>query len=130
MLRLFFILINAMLICSRKIAFIEMIKSDDKSYMVNVIQISESTMFAGEKHHYSIDPKVKVKATTEDTSKLNDTIIAKYSFNSLVVSSKLWYNKDGQKVKFFLSCDDSCPEEEVCTVFGCQVKLPINKADL
>ena len=95
-----------------------------EAFILNVIKISKDSFKSkDEKHHYAIDPEVKVLGTHSEDKTLNETFIAHFFFDQILTADKLRYKSpEGHSFMFKLACDKPCTNEEICTVFGCQLK--------
>lgn len=103
---------------------LELTKTNKSSYLVNVVKIGkEIYKSTEEKHHYAVDPEVKVYASSDNTLNCPDFITPRFTLKQLLMANKFVYKPlNGNSVTFTISCDDACQDSEVCTVFGCQLK--------
>lgn len=126
MIRSIFFLLSSMMIMAQndQIAAIELTKSSASTYAVNVIKISDKRYKSyDEKHHYAVDPEVEVIATPDSPSDCPETIVSHFYLKQLLTRDKFGYKTpNGKMVVFKLACNAPCKDDEVCTVFGCQLK--------
>ena len=104
---------------------VELEKTKDGSYLVNVIKISKDFYKKEEqKHHYAIDPEVKVFAKPERDQGLKDSMVTHFNFSKMLTASSFKYKEisNGPSTLFSLFCDKPCAKDEMCTVFGCQLQ--------
>jgi hypothetical protein len=127
MLNILLFLISSMMVLAdqKQTVTVELTKHSDDSYLVNVIQVDDEPYKRGDKkHHYAVDPDVKVYATPDQPSECPEDM-PHFTFpldKSILSSNKFGYNsKNKRLVKFDLSCEEPCKSDEVCTVFGCQL---------
>lgn len=126
MLRNSLILTFTMLAMAKKqdqVVSLELTKTKS-SYLVNVVKIGQGFYKSTEeKHHYAVDPEVKVYASPDNAANCPDTIMPHFPIQKLLVANMFAYKpSNGNQVIFKLSCDSPCKDSEICTVFGCQLK--------